>query len=142
MRAEFPWPNPEMPTFFYAVYGSEEIGSSGTTYLNRAEAKLVDSLLTRFVEGGAAQADEIAVITPYKGQSTFLVNYLKQHGRLAQDRYEVSGHYTTTPRHSARVPVLHPPSSILNPPSIHSSFLSLSLSFYSHPLHAHSYTTQ
>ena len=32
---DFPWPVPEKPMFFYATTGQEEIGSSGTSFLNR-----------------------------------------------------------------------------------------------------------
>jgi regulator of nonsense transcripts 1 len=31
----FPWPNPQMPIFFWHTPGQEEISSSGTSYLNR-----------------------------------------------------------------------------------------------------------
>jgi regulator of nonsense transcripts 1 len=44
----FNWPVPDKPMFFYKCHGQEEIASSGTSYLNRAEAAVVEKITTRF----------------------------------------------------------------------------------------------
>mmetsp|Transcript_9231 Transcript_9231/g.27028 ORF Transcript_9231/g.27028 Transcript_9231/m.27028 type:complete len:763 (-) Transcript_9231:654-2942(-) len=52
----FPWPNPRKPMMFYTCNGAEEISGSGTSFLNRTEALLVEKAsltlnLTRNPEG-------------------------------------------------------------------------------------------
>jgi len=37
--------------FFYKCHGQEEIASSGTSYLNRAEAAVVEKITTRLLKG-------------------------------------------------------------------------------------------
>ena len=88
-RLEFPWPDTQKPTFFYSVYGSEEIASSGTSFLNRAEAATVERIVSRFLQSGGVSPSDIGVITPYEGQRAFIVNYFKHQGKLAHDVYEV-----------------------------------------------------
>lgn len=45
---DFPWPDFDIPMFFYSNLGQEEISSSGTSYLNRTEAANVEKIVTRF----------------------------------------------------------------------------------------------
>ncbi|ORZ31944.1 hypothetical protein BCR44DRAFT_1257892 [Catenaria anguillulae PL171] len=84
---EFPWPKPENPMFFYACYGQEEIASSGTSYLNRAEAANVEKCVTRLLKSGV-HPHEIGVITPYEGQRSFIVQYMQHNGPLKKDLYK------------------------------------------------------
>jgi regulator of nonsense transcripts 1 len=44
MAVDFPWPSTEAPMMFYINTGSEEIGGSGTSYLNRSEAAKVEQV--------------------------------------------------------------------------------------------------
>ena len=68
---DFKWPVPSQPMVFYHSVSAEEISSSGTSFLNRVEAKNVESVVTRFLRGGL-MPDQIGIITPYEGQRTFL----------------------------------------------------------------------
>ena len=65
--ADFPWPNPARPMFFYCSLGAEEVSSSGTSYLNRVEAATVEKLVTRFLSAGVLP-ENLGIITPYEGQ--------------------------------------------------------------------------
>jgi regulator of nonsense transcripts 1 len=49
---EFKWPVPAHPMVFYHSISSEEISSSGTSFLNRIEAKNVEEVVTTFLRGG------------------------------------------------------------------------------------------
>ena len=40
-----PWPDRKRPRFFYISTGIEEVGSSGTSYLNRKEASSVEKMV-------------------------------------------------------------------------------------------------
>ncbi|CAM9767578.1 unnamed protein product, partial [Choristocarpus tenellus] len=51
-QIEFPWPMPSKPMFFLMSSGVEEISSSGTSYLNRTEAAVVEKCVTRFLKNG------------------------------------------------------------------------------------------
>jgi regulator of nonsense transcripts 1 len=84
---EFPWPEPETPMFFYTNMGQEEISSSGTSYLNRTEAANVEKIVTKLFRAGV-KSTQIGVITPYEGQRSFIVQYMKLHGPLNKDLYE------------------------------------------------------
>jgi regulator of nonsense transcripts 1 len=83
----FPWPDYEMPMFFYSNLGQEEISSSGTSFLNRTEAANVEKIVTRFLKIGV-QPHQIGVITPYEGQRSYLVQYMKTNGTAGRDKYE------------------------------------------------------
>ena len=87
---EFPWPDASKPTFFYSVFGSEEIAASGTSFLNRAEAATVERIVHRFIQSGQVLPGDIGVITPYEGQRSFIVTYFKHQGKLSQDIYQVA----------------------------------------------------
>lgn len=71
-NVDFPWPVPETPMFFYTTLGQEEIASSGTSYLNRAEAANCEKIVTRLFKSGV-KPEQIGVITPYEGQRAYIV---------------------------------------------------------------------
>jgi regulator of nonsense transcripts 1 len=50
---DFPWPRADTPMFFYCSLGQEEISSSGTSYLNRTEASMVEKIATKFLKASA-----------------------------------------------------------------------------------------
>ena len=54
--ADFPWPNPARPMFFYCSMGQEEVSASGV-YLNRTEAANVEKLVALPQRRHAARAD-------------------------------------------------------------------------------------
>lgn len=51
---------------FWNCNGQEELGASGTSYLNRAEAVNVEKLVTRLLQAGF-RPDQLGIITPYEG---------------------------------------------------------------------------
>ena len=83
---DFPWPDAQMPMFFYRSLGQEELSGSGTSYLNRTEASAVEKIITQFLRGGVQPA-QIGVITPYQGQRTYLIMYMQRHGSMRKDLY-------------------------------------------------------
>ena len=86
---DFPWPQPEKPMLFYCSLGQEEISSSGTSYLNRTEASMVEKIATKFLKAGI-KPEQIGIITPYEGQRAYLVQYMQYSGSLHQKLYQVS----------------------------------------------------
>lgn len=84
---DFPWPVPEKPMFFYATTGQEEIGSSGTSFLNRTEAAAVEKIATRFLRAGI-KPEQIGVITPYEGQRAYIVQYMQYSGSMHVNLYQ------------------------------------------------------
>lgn len=84
---DFPWPQPEKPMFFYCCQGQEEIAGSGTSYLNRTEASLVEKITTRFLKCGV-RPEQIGIITPYEGQRAYLVQYMQYNGSLHAMLYQ------------------------------------------------------
>lgn len=80
------WPHPAKPTFFYICQGMEESSASGTSYLNRAEASLVEKMVTHFLNCGI-EPDQIGVITPYEGQRSYLVEHMPRSGALSGELY-------------------------------------------------------
>jgi len=79
----FSWqfPNPDKPMMFWNCNGQEvqifkqfklktfnlkELGSSGTSYLNRSEAVNVEKFVTRLLQAGFSP-EQIGIITPYEG---------------------------------------------------------------------------
>ena len=83
---DFPWPNVEAPMFFLGCYGSEELSSSGTSFLNRAEAVQVELIVTRLLRA-AILPSQIGVITPYEGQRAHILQYMQTSGSLRKDLY-------------------------------------------------------
>ncbi|GAB9471571.1 Regulator of nonsense transcript [Globisporangium polare] len=86
-NVDFPWPNPNKPTFFYICLGAEEISSSGTSYLNRTEASNVEKIVTTFLKAGVLPS-QIGVITPYEGQRAYVVNYMQRNGSMRSQLYK------------------------------------------------------
>jgi regulator of nonsense transcripts 1 len=80
MNNKFPWPE-NKPLFFLNLYGSEEISASGTSYLNRTEAVAVEKIVYHLEKAGIA-ANQMGIITPYKGQRAYIINYLQKNGQL------------------------------------------------------------
>jgi regulator of nonsense transcripts 1 len=83
----FPWPNPSKPMFFYNSIGQEEFSGSGTSYLNRTEAALVEKCVTQLLQAGVTP-DNIGVITPYEGQRAYIVNFLQRNGAMPAELYK------------------------------------------------------
>lgn len=84
---DFPWPQPDKPMFFYCCQGQEEIAGSGTSFLNRTEAALVEKISTRFLKCGV-KPEQIGVITPYEGQRAYLVQYMQYNGSMHAKLYQ------------------------------------------------------
>lgn len=84
---DFPWPIPETPMFFLACIGTEEISSSGTSFLNRVEAAQCERVVTRFLRAGVLPS-QIGVITPYEGQRAYLQYYMQSSGALRKELYQ------------------------------------------------------
>ena len=82
----FPWPSEYTPMIFWAQFGAEEISSSGTSYLNRAEASAVEKTVTHFLKHGV-EPSQIGVITPYEGQRAHVVSVMTRVGPLNQSLY-------------------------------------------------------
>ena len=83
----FPWPAVETPMLFLASFGQDEISSSGTSYLNRAEAANCEKVITKFIKSGI-KPSQIGIITPYEGQRSYIVNYMRTSGSLKNDLYD------------------------------------------------------
>lgn len=84
---EFPWPNPQRPTFFYICLGAEELSASGTSYLNRTEAGNCESIVTRLLKAGMLP-EQIGVVTPYEGQRAHVVSYMQRNGSMRSQLYK------------------------------------------------------
>jgi regulator of nonsense transcripts 1 len=83
----FNWPVPEVPMFFYSSTGQEEFSSTGTSYLNRAEAIAVEKIVSMLFKNGV-QPHEIAVVTPYEGQRAYIVGYMQRSGSAKKSLYD------------------------------------------------------
>jgi regulator of nonsense transcripts 1 len=86
-RVTLPFPKKESPMFFYIVNGIEEVGSTGTSYLNREEAMYVENLVTGMLRGGMTP-DQIGVITPYHAQRSYLQTYMARNGAFSAKLYD------------------------------------------------------
>ncbi|KAK7467696.1 ATP-dependent RNA helicase [Stygiomarasmius scandens] len=86
-NVDFPWPVPDTPMFFYQNLGQEEISSSGTSFLNQTEASNVEKIVTQFLKSGVVPG-QIGVMTPYLGQRSYIVNYMRFNGSLGKDLYK------------------------------------------------------
>ncbi|KAF7639132.1 hypothetical protein Mgra_00001367 [Meloidogyne graminicola] len=84
----FSWqfPNPEKPMMFWNCNGQEELGSSGTSYLNRSEAVNVEKFVTRLLQAGFSP-DQLGIITPYEGQRAYVVQFMQTQGSLHSKLY-------------------------------------------------------
>lgn len=81
------WPNPHRPMYFLVNNGSEEIGASGTSFLNRTEAASVEKIVTMMLKANITP-DQIGVITPYEGQRAFVVSYMQKNGSQRSELYK------------------------------------------------------
>ncbi|KAI0566443.1 RNA helicase [Gracilaria domingensis] len=84
--AEFPWIESSRPMIFWSQTGPEEVSASGTSYLNRVEAAVVEKAVTHLLKAGVA-ADQIGVITPYEGQRAYVVSHFARMGPLRHELY-------------------------------------------------------
>jgi len=84
---DFPWPNPSKPMMFYSCTGTEELASTGTSYLNRTEASNCERVVTALLRGGAVPS-QIGVVTPYEGQRAYIVTHMQRHGPLRLHLYK------------------------------------------------------
>jgi len=83
----FPWPNPTKPMIFHANYGIEETSVSGTSYLNRAEAAKVETIVTLLLYNGISPL-QIGVVTPYNGQRAHIMLVMQHIGSMNQQLYQ------------------------------------------------------
>ena len=67
------WPRTDVPMVFIHETCPEELAGSGTSYLNRAEADLVEKNV-RALLAADVRPEDIGVITPYDGQRTFVLS--------------------------------------------------------------------
>lgn len=84
---DFHWPNPNVPMFLLSCFGSEELGSSGTSYLNRVEAIAVEKIVTKLLKS-SVHPSQIGVITPYQGQRAFIMQVMFMNGNMNKELYE------------------------------------------------------
>lgn len=80
------WPVAGKPMFFFSSHMNEEIASSGNSYLNRGEAKIVVQLITKLIQCGL-KGDQIGVITPYLGQRRYLKQYIKSSKLMTKEEH-------------------------------------------------------
>ena len=73
---------------FWSVPGREETSSSGTSFLNVAEADAVEAVVTCLLRAGGAKPEEVGVITPYEGQRARVRHALSTRGPLSQAIYD------------------------------------------------------
>jgi regulator of nonsense transcripts 1 len=83
---ELPFPDPSRPMFFLCSSGSEEIGPSGTSFLNRTEASAVEKLVTMMLKNGITP-EQIGVVTPYEGQRAYVVTHMERQGPMRTELY-------------------------------------------------------
>lgn len=86
-ESDFIWPNPQVPMFFLTCSGSEELASSGTSYLNRYEASVIETIVTKLLKASVLPS-QIGIITPYQGQRTFITQIMTRNGSLDKKLYE------------------------------------------------------
>ncbi|KAL8456076.1 hypothetical protein Emag_000069 [Eimeria magna] len=85
-KAPVVWPRPSMPSIFYHCSSTdEEVGSTGSSLVNRNEAEVVVDLVCHLLKSGA-KTEQITVLTFYLGQASFLARLLK--ARAASDNHE------------------------------------------------------
>jgi len=73
----FPWITDTCPIMFfdYSSLNEEEVADSGTTYVNKYEATVVLQIVQRLLKSNV-NPNNIGIITPYTGQSSYLTNFL------------------------------------------------------------------
>ena len=83
---DLPFPNHSRPMFFLCSTGQEEIGPSGTSFLNRTEASSVEKIVTMMLRTGITP-EQIGVMTPYEGQRSYVVTHMERSGPLRTELY-------------------------------------------------------
>ncbi|KAH0794228.1 regulator of nonsense transcripts 1 [Histomonas meleagridis] len=86
LRPCFPFPQPNIPMFFYNSNGEEEQSDNGASYINRLEAYLVSQIISKLCHAGV-DPNQIGVITPYAGQRFYLKQFLSTAGDLPMELY-------------------------------------------------------
>lgn len=84
---DFNWPNPSIPMFFLGCFGSEELGASGTSYLNRVEANSCEKIVTKLLKA-SVHPSQIGIITPYQGQRAYIMQTMVMTGSMQREMYE------------------------------------------------------
>lgn len=84
---DFEWPNPHVPMFLLSCFGSEELASSGTSFLNRVEANNVEKIITKLLKI-SVHPSQIGVITPYQGQRAYIMQTMVMNGSMSREIYE------------------------------------------------------
>ena len=87
LKVKVPFPRSDRPMFFYCVDGVEEVGSTGTSYLNREEAYATEKIVTGMLRGGV-RPEQIGIITPYHAQRGYVSSYMARNGALRTDLYD------------------------------------------------------
>uniref|UniRef100_A0A6U0THT0 Upf1 domain-containing protein n=1 Tax=Pinguiococcus pyrenoidosus TaxID=172671 RepID=A0A6U0THT0_9STRA len=82
-----PWPNPRKPMMFYTCNGAEELSGSGTSFLNRTEALLVEKVVTTLLKAGV-DPEEIGIVTPYEGQRAYVTSHMARAGGMPAKLYK------------------------------------------------------
>lgn len=59
--------------FFYVSNGREETSQSGTSFINKTEAQLVENIIRFLFKNGVVE-QQIGVITPYEGQRSYIMS--------------------------------------------------------------------
>lgn len=90
-----PWSVPERPMLFIHCNGKEEMGSNGSSYLNREEARQIEKIVSEFLlPPRNVQPEQIGIICAYEAQRAYLTNYLENNGsfsdRSVYSRVEVA----------------------------------------------------
>ncbi|KAK2954668.1 putative Regulator of nonsense transcripts 1 like protein [Blattamonas nauphoetae] len=83
-KHHFTFPNPSHPMFFWVSTAPEEQSSSGTSFLNRQEAQMVEAIVTRLLNCGVNPAN-IGVISPYLGQCGYIPSVFHFVGKFGRD---------------------------------------------------------
>ncbi|CAG9464040.1 unnamed protein product [Pedinophyceae sp. YPF-701] len=86
LDVDFPWPGPRLPVMFIVNLSPEEMAGSGTSFINRAEASVVERAVTRLL-GSGVRPEEIGVITPYEGQRAHVELVMERAGGVRKDLY-------------------------------------------------------
>lgn len=84
---DFPWPNPNVPMFLLSCFGSEELASTGTSFLNRVEAAAVEKIVTKLLKA-SIHPSQIGIITPYQGQRAFIMQIMTMYGSMKKELYD------------------------------------------------------
>lgn len=82
----FPWPTNGVPFMFLNSVGVEEISASGTSYLNRTESNAIEHLML-FLLDSKIEPQQVGIITPYKGQRSYVLSQLMKSSLLAKFKH-------------------------------------------------------